>query len=50
MARRVNNKMIVDMIESGYTYEETARKCRCSKASVSNVMQKYRVNQKVAYT
>ena len=38
MARKVNNKMIVDMIETGYTYEETARKCRCSKASVSNVM------------
>ena len=50
MARKVNNKMIVDMIETGYTYEETARKCRCSKASVSNVMQKYRENQKVAYT
>lgn len=33
MARKVNNKMIVDMIETGYTYEETAKKCRCSKAS-----------------
>ena len=50
MARKVNNKMIVDMIETGYTYEETARKCRCSKASVTNVMRKYRENQKVAYT
>ena len=50
MARKVNNKMIVDMIETGYTYEETARKCRCSISSVSNVMQKYRESQKVTYT
>ena len=50
MARKVNNKMIVDMIETGYTYDEPASKCRCSKASVSNAMQQHRENQKVAYT
>ena len=50
MARKVNNKMIVDMIETGYTYEETAKKCRCSMASISNVMRKYKENPKTAYT